>query len=203
MLTFHQVALIDKHLRSDNWLLDKAPIAELTAHYSESISAKMAHESKPFDEALRSVHTDFGGRPGLLLMEENYAKNQFNDARRLFNDAMGSYFRWPRMLFTLATTVLVAYLSVSNVAASFVEYAPRFALAATGGHVALLLLWQAYRWIKGQSTVLNKHNMASMIFGFNLIAWLGIWPRIFIGDHPLSSYPICIGGGVSTSRYAV
>lgn len=184
MLNPHQLALIDKHLRSDNWLLDKALIAELTDHYSEAISAKMAYEGKPFDEALRAVHTDFGGRKGLLLMEENYAKNQFNDARRLFREALWSYFRWPQMLFTLAIAALVAYLSVSNVAAFFVEYAPTFAMAATGGHVALLVLWQGYTWVKGQPTVLNKHNVGSMIFGFNLIVWLGIWPRIFIGDHP-------------------
>ena len=75
MLTSTQIALIDKHLRSDNWLLNNGLITELTDHYQESIATYIAG-GKTFDEALRAVHADFGGRKGLLAMEESFVVAQ-------------------------------------------------------------------------------------------------------------------------------
>ena len=40
MLTPSQIVLIGKHLRSDNWLLNKALIAELANHYAKAISTE-------------------------------------------------------------------------------------------------------------------------------------------------------------------
>ncbi|MBO0930973.1 hypothetical protein [Fibrella aquatilis] len=178
-LTSAQTALIDKHLRSDNWLQDKALIAELTDHYQEAISSYMA-QGKPFDEALRLVHTDFGGRKGLLVMEENFVRNQQKDTVRLLKEGLLNYFRWPRMAFTLAVVALVVYLSVSDVAPLFVEYAPHFFAVAATGHFLAILLEQGYRYWKKQPTFLTTYNYGPLQFGYGLIIWLVIWPHFFI-----------------------
>ncbi len=75
MLTPDQFNQIDQHLRKENWLLNEDFIAELTDHYAAGIDERMAHGSS-FTDALRAVHTDFGGRKALLKMEEEAQKQQ-------------------------------------------------------------------------------------------------------------------------------
>ena len=147
MLNIYQAALIDKHLRSDNWLLNNDLIAELTDYYQESIATYIAG-GKTFDEALRAVHADFGGRPGLLAMEESFVVAQQQDTVRLLKEALLSYFRWPRLPFTLAVVALVVYLSMIGVAPLFVDYAPHFFAVAAVGHFLLILLEQGYPYWK-------------------------------------------------------
>jgi hypothetical protein len=71
MLTSAQLTAIDQHLRKENWLLNEDLIAELTDHYVNGISERLAQDMA-FDMALREMHTGFGGRKGLLKMEEDY-----------------------------------------------------------------------------------------------------------------------------------
>ncbi len=75
MLTLDQLNQIDLHLRKENWLLNEDLIAELTDHYAAGIDERMAH-GLSFTDALCAVHTDFGGRKGLLKMEEEAQKQQ-------------------------------------------------------------------------------------------------------------------------------
>ena len=42
MLTTAQLKFIDKHLRSDNWLINNDLIAELTDHYVDAVTDKVA-----------------------------------------------------------------------------------------------------------------------------------------------------------------
>ena len=42
MLTTAQLKLIDKHLHSDNWLTNNDLIAELTDHYVDAVTDKVA-----------------------------------------------------------------------------------------------------------------------------------------------------------------
>lgn len=102
MLTPAQLTLIDKHLRSDNWLLNNELIAELTDHYVDAISDKLA-ENVPFDLAIQDVHRSFGGRKGLLKMEENYQKTQAQTNSRVYRDAFKKAFQWPGIGYTLLT----------------------------------------------------------------------------------------------------
>ncbi|MBO0937965.1 hypothetical protein J2I47_15520 [Fibrella sp. HMF5335] len=190
-----QIALIDKHLRSDNWLLNRVLIAELTDHYQEAIAMYMA-ESKTFDEALRAVHTDFGGRKGLLAMEENFELARHKDARRLLSDKLKSYLRWPRLLFTLVVISSVAYLACSPVATYFFDYVPFYARAAAVGHFAILLLVQGYKLIRKRPTLLNRYNFFALYSGYGIIIYAGMWPHLifdrfetgnFANHHPILS----------------
>ncbi|MEZ0538356.1 hypothetical protein [Fibrella arboris] len=100
MLTPAQLALIDKHLRSDNWLLNNDLIAELTDHYVDAITDKLA-QNVPFELALQDVHRSFGGRKGLLKMEETYQKTLAQTNARVYRDAFEKAFRWPGIGYTL------------------------------------------------------------------------------------------------------
>ncbi|RYF71530.1 MAG: hypothetical protein EOO39_13805 [Cytophagaceae bacterium] len=100
MLTPAQLSLIDKHLRSDNWLLNNDLIAELTDHYVDAITDKLA-QNVPFDTAIQDVHRSFGGRKGLLKMEENYQKTQAHTNSRVYRDAFKKAFQLPGFGYTL------------------------------------------------------------------------------------------------------
>jgi hypothetical protein len=67
MLTPAQLTAIDQHLRKENWLLNEDLITELTDHYINGISDRLA-SGMAFDVALQEIHTGFGGRKGLLKM---------------------------------------------------------------------------------------------------------------------------------------
>lgn len=79
MLTPAQLTAIDQHLRKENWLLNEDLISELTDHYVNGISDRLA-QGLTFEVALREMHTAFGGRKGLLKMEEEY---QIQNYRKL------------------------------------------------------------------------------------------------------------------------
>ncbi|OIN60176.1 hypothetical protein [Arsenicibacter rosenii] len=79
MLTTDQLAAIDRHLRKDNWLLNEDLIAELTDHYANAITEAM-EQGQSFDNALVGIHQSFGGRRGLLTMEDAFIKNSYTAA---------------------------------------------------------------------------------------------------------------------------
>ncbi|WP_052731059.1 hypothetical protein [Spirosoma radiotolerans] len=80
MLTPAQLSILDNHLRKENWLLNEDLIAELTDHYIQGISERL-DQGMEFSVALHDIHTGFGGRKGLLKMEEEY---QTQKARRVY-----------------------------------------------------------------------------------------------------------------------
>ncbi|NID12062.1 hypothetical protein [Fibrivirga algicola] len=100
MLTPAQLTLIDKHLRSDNWLLNNDLIAELTDHYVDAISDKLI-QGIPFNLALLDVHRSFGGRKGLLNMEENYQQTQAQTNSRVYRNSVKKAFQLPGLGYTL------------------------------------------------------------------------------------------------------
>jgi hypothetical protein len=95
-----QLAAIDRHLRKDNWLLNEALIAELTDHYANATAERMA-QGLPFETALWDVHKGFGGRKGLLKMEEEYALSQYQQSTKAFRQVLSSYFKPIRILLTV------------------------------------------------------------------------------------------------------
>ncbi|QDK77816.1 hypothetical protein EXU85_04095 [Spirosoma sp. KCTC 42546] len=54
-----------------------------------------------FDVALREIHQNFGGRAGLLDMEEEKKRNHTPIIARQLRQLIGSYFRPPRLSLTL------------------------------------------------------------------------------------------------------
>ncbi|GAB2526251.1 hypothetical protein [Spirosoma aerophilum] len=97
MLTPTQFTAIDQHLRKENWLLNEDLIAELTDHYINGISERLA-QGMAFDLALREIHTGFGGRKGLLRMEEEYQVQSYRKLGQLEWQLIRSFMngsRWP------------------------------------------------------------------------------------------------------------
>lgn len=80
MLTPTQLSIIDQHLRKENWLLNEDLIAELTDHYIDGLTDRL-EQGMELPVALRDIHTGFGGRKGLLQLEEEY---QVQKARRFY-----------------------------------------------------------------------------------------------------------------------
>lgn len=178
-MTPHQLQLIDKHLRADNWLLSKELIAELTDHYVAGISDRMA-AGESFDDALRAVHSGFGGRKGLLALEEQFEQEQARRPRRLMRKILLSYLQWPRAVYTIALVATLVYLSSTNVLASKVTYAANFAGAVAVGHFLILLLGTWYRQWKKQSPRLTNQTQSMIYSHYGLICWVVVWPRFFL-----------------------
>ncbi len=105
-LTPTQLSAIDQHLRKENWLLNEDLITELTDHYINGISDRLA-QGMPFDVAVREIHAGFGGRKGLLKMEEDFHVSQTKNNGRIVRDLFKSYFRLPRMKFTLLLFITI------------------------------------------------------------------------------------------------
>lgn len=104
-----QLAAIDRHLRKDNWLLNETLIAELTDHYANATAERMA-QGIPFETALWDVHKGFGGRKGLLKMEEEYAVTQAKHTGRLNWQCFKMYFQRPRLYWTIGVFGMVNLL---------------------------------------------------------------------------------------------
>lgn len=122
MLTTDQLAAIDRHLRKDNWLLNEDLIAELTDHYANAITEALA-SGQAFDSAMANVHQSFGGRKGLLAMEETYQTEKakhldtmvWREVRRMMQGD-----RWPLVPLTLcALLVLNTFAGASETVDSF------------------------------------------------------------------------------------
>ena len=77
-----QLQAIDQHLRKANWLLNEDLITELTDHYVAGIEDHLT-QGVSFESAVTAVHTGFGGRKGLLKMEEEYQKQKYRAVGRL------------------------------------------------------------------------------------------------------------------------
>ncbi len=109
MLTTDQLAAINRHLRKDNWLLNEELITELTDHYANGITEAM-EQGQSFDNALAAVHHSFGGRKGLLAMEETYQTEKakhldtmvWREVRRMMQGD-----RWPLVPLTLCTVLVL------------------------------------------------------------------------------------------------
>jgi hypothetical protein len=146
MLTPAQHTLIDKHLRSDNWLLNNDLIAELTDHYVDAISDKLA-EGIPFDLALQDVHRSFGGRKGLLAMEEKYVKAQEQTNLRVYKQAMREAFQWPGIGYVLSAWVgcygLLQSLSFISPSEKFADFRSGFVL----GLLAVMAVMFVYAFV--------------------------------------------------------
>lgn len=100
MLTNDQLQAIDRHLRKENWLLNEELITELTDHYVAGIKDHLA-QGVEFDTALKAIHADFGGRKGLIAMEESFQISQTKLVMDLTKQQVFSFFRLPKLPTTL------------------------------------------------------------------------------------------------------
>lgn len=109
-LTPAQLTAIDQHLRKENWLLNEDLISELTDHYINGITDRMA-QGMAFDPALREIHTGFGGRKGLLKMEEEYQVQKARQVDVYIWREIRLFFEQTRIAITLALFAFVYWLN--------------------------------------------------------------------------------------------
>ena len=121
-LTPDQLTAIDRHLRKENWLLNEALITELTDHYIDSISERMS-QGITFDTAIREIHQNFGGRKGLLQMEEDYQVSQSRQLDVLIWREIRQFFEQPRLPVLISIFGLLfclnAFSEVGEIVSSF------------------------------------------------------------------------------------
>ena len=190
MLTTAQLQRIDKHLRSDNWLINNDLIAELTDHYVDAITDKLA-QNVPFELAIQDVHRSFGGRKGLLEMEENYQKTQAHTNSRVYKDAFKKAFQWPGIGYTVliwaACYALVRTLPFAAIAEKFdslsdLTFAGIMCLTVGVFIYAFMLM---YRKLKSGTFSLQATSaptflmVQSTLYGLQVSTWLpiGSWAK--------------------------
>lgn len=101
MLTPDQLTAIDRHLRKENWLLNEDLIAELTDHYVNGVDERIA-QGISIDAAIRDIHQNFGGRKGLLKMEEEYQQHKAKQVDVYIWREVRLFFERPRLVITLS-----------------------------------------------------------------------------------------------------
>ena len=106
----HQLTAIDRHLRKENWLLNEDLIAELTDHYTNGVSEQLA-QGVDFDAAIRQIHRDFGGRKGLLKMEEDCQQHKVQQVDKYTWREVRLFFERPRAAITLSLFVGMYWLN--------------------------------------------------------------------------------------------
>lgn len=189
-----QLTAIDCHLRKDNWLLNEALIAELTDHYTNAILDRVA-QGMTFKYALLDVHKEFGYRKGLLKMEEEYGKTQAKSGIRFGHQQFKSYFRRPRLPWTMALLAVVYGLTLwiekSGTTLFAVDSWSFVAMVILGG---LIYITAFYKLIKAEpSTLVHQYGLAPGIFlgqGAILLTSLSFFVRIFLPvESVASNYP--------------
>jgi hypothetical protein len=188
-LTPDQLAAIDRHLRKDNWLLNEALLAELTDHYTNAILDRMA-QGMTFESALLDVHKEFGYRKGLLKMEEEYGKTQAKSSIRFGHQQFKSYFRRPRLPWTVAILAVVYALTLwitrSGTTLFAVDSWSFVAMMTLGG---LIYVTAFYKLVKAEPSTL-VHPGIFLGQGAILLTALSFFVRIFLPvESVASNYP--------------
>ncbi|GAB3927286.1 hypothetical protein [Larkinella terrae] len=188
-LTTDQLRAIDRHLRKDNWLLNEDLIAELADHYANGVEERIA-SGIPFELAILDIHKGFGGRKGLLKMEEDYYTNQSRGYFRNFKSILGSYFRFPRLYLTVFVTIAIYLLNATY---------PLFLKSIYLGGVFLVILALSYILAFRQLAYWNKSGVGRMgLQGLNSALFIGYYSQLFLpeklvqGFHPVFTTLICM-----------
>ncbi|GAB3897269.1 hypothetical protein GCM10028803_15580 [Larkinella knui] len=180
-LTPDQLTAIDRHLRKENWLLNEDLIAELTDHYANGIADQLA-TGVPFELAMSDIHKGFGGRKGLLKMEEDYQATQAKGNMRLLRTILVSYFSMPRLGITILFSLVIYGLNVMFPLLLKSDYTG-FALAT----IAFISYCFAFRrllyWNK---TGFGRNDLANLVLqGFNALFLSFFYLRLFLPDKIL------------------
>ncbi|AUD04693.1 hypothetical protein [Spirosoma pollinicola] len=111
MLTPTQLTAIDQHLRKENWLLNEELIDELKDHYTEGIEERLS-QGMAFDVALREIQAGFGGRKGLLKMEEDFQVHNHRKIGQLEWKFVRSFMHGAKWPFTVCLFVSLYAVNV-------------------------------------------------------------------------------------------
>ncbi|MVM38855.1 hypothetical protein GO730_17070 [Spirosoma sp. HMF3257] len=136
MPTLTQLTAIDQHLRKENWLLNEDLITELTDHYINGIDERLA-QGMAFDVAIREIHSGFGGRKGLLKMEEDYQLSQTKNNGRIIREKIALYFRKPQLSITI---LILVYTSIRVLPDMFLNWGDSWIFISLLGGMSVLYM---------------------------------------------------------------
>jgi hypothetical protein len=163
-----QLAAIDRHLRKENWLLNESLIAELTDHYANA-TADLLAQGISFELALVDVQKAFGGRKGLLKMEEEFGITQYRSTIRLTRQLFKSYFRLPRLRWTVSLFVFIYGIAFNwHLVKPFVPQLGDWSFVALMTGIAVLYFWSFFRLANPETLISD-----------NVRSWQ---PGVFIGQ---------------------
>jgi hypothetical protein len=196
-LTTDQLTAIDRHLRKENWLLNEDLIAELTDHYANGIEERMA-TGIPFELAMQDIHKSFGGRKGLLEMEEKYQVTQTKGNLRLLRSILMSYFKLPRLFITVIFTLSVYYLNTILPLFLKSDYVG-FALVVTTAISYVFAFWRLMNWNKSG---FGRNDMVNLFLqGLNAVFLIGFYLRLFLPDKILLELHPCFTTVILTAFF--
>ena len=153
MLTSAQLTAIENHLRKENWLLNEELITELTDHYVSGIEDRLG-QGMAFDVAIREIHRNFGGRAGLLAMEEEKKRSRSPIIARQLRQLIGSYFRPPRLSLTLLLLGIAYWATTEGLSGDWMQWVNISFLSISSLPIIVLFMRNGYLYVAG-----NKHSM--------------------------------------------
>jgi len=194
MLTTDQLKTINHHFHKENWLLNEELIAELSDHYITGLEDRMAH-GMTFDNALREIHTGFGGRKGLLQMEEDFQKRQVQSNGRQVRELVSSYFQLRRLWLT-ALLFLLSY-TIIQLLASRSEWLRNSMWLLTIGLISLSALY-LFAWIRlinhrqrSSRAKAVKQTIWKLLQGLNSFFMLVVYTQAWLPTNQiLVHYPL-------------
>ena len=177
-----QLTAIDQHLRKENWLLNEDLIAELKDHYAEGIEERLA-KGMAFDVAMREIQREFGGRSGLLALEEEKNRSRTPIIARQLRQLIGSYFRPPRLSLTILLLGFAYWSADKELVSDWLSWAlvsfsliSAISIIAIGMHNGFLYVAGKRESMKEFSTVfyryflsLNLLNVLNFLWGHSTL----------------------------------
>jgi hypothetical protein len=199
-LTPKQLTAIDRHLRKENWLLNEELIAELTDHYAVGIDERLAR-GLDFDTAIGEIHRDFGGRKGLLELEEDKLKSRSRTINLELRKLITSYAQPPRLSLTILVFGFSYWITTQSFNSSeWLRWVyPVFFLIAP---LPLLILFfrNGYYYVAGKKQSMQpvKEILYRNILGFNLLNIL----NFFCGNNIVQNINIYSVGWQTSITFA-
>ncbi|SOD89776.1 hypothetical protein [Spirosoma fluviale] len=184
MLTPAQLTAIDQHLRKENWLLNEELIIELTDHYINGISERLA-QGMPFDVAMREIQRNFGGRKGLLAMEEEKAKHQSSRIARELRQLIGSYVRPPRLSLTILLIGLAYWATTTGLIGDWMGWFHIIVVCLSTVPIAALFMHNGYLYVAGRKQSMS--DFRGVFYRYILAINLVNIPNFFWGNFTIKA----------------
>lgn len=177
MLTPDQQTALDYHLRQTNRLTNEELIQELTDHYTDAISERMAH-GLTFEWSLTDVQKAFGGVSGLQKMEQQYNRVTFRRYDTIWMQYIQKQGRWPHCLMPLFVFGVVYWTTTdmnrpTSFSASTLMYTPWFGfiLGSIAGLVIKFIQLVIQGGVRGKNFPYRATYLATRVIPIALLLY--------------------------------
>ena len=185
MLTPAQLQAIDQHLRKENWLLNEDLLTELTDHYVVGINERLT-QGVTFNIALREIHRNFGGRQGLLKMEEEKSRNRSPIIARELRQLIGSYFQPPRLSLTILLLGFAYWITIEGFVSEWTIWINECLLLIVTLPLLILSFRNGYLYVAGK--IQSMKSVSLMFYRYILAVNLLNIINFFGGNTAISHF---------------